>query len=84
VERGRLPAAIDGQGKPERAGRAEVRQQVECAADGSAGEQHVIHQQKRFIVDGNVEVRRAHQWPRANLRKIVAIERDVEDAAADF
>jgi hypothetical protein len=77
-------AAIDQDGEPDGAGAAEIAQGIERGAHGSAGEEDVIDQKERALIDVDVEVGRSDEGARADFGEVVAVEGDVEDAATDL
>jgi len=70
--------AIDEHRETDRAGPAVVDERVHRGANGSSGEQHVVHQNDDLVVDREVQRRLADDRRVADACEVVAVERDVE------
>ncbi len=66
-------AAIGEDRQADHAGPAKILQCIERRANRSAGEDHVIHQQRRLAAQVDVDVGGSNHGLGAHLRKIVAI-----------
>ena len=82
---GKLPVAAVDQNGELHLGRAPVvGERIESGADGAAGEEDVVHENDVGAIDGERDVAFLELRVRVKVLEIVAVERDVEDAEAEF
>jgi len=71
-------AAVDEDREPDGTGTPVVHERVHSGADRAAGEEHIVDEYDDATVDGERDLRLAHDRRVADPREVVAIERDVD------
>src|SRR5689334_22927671 len=78
------PGSVDQRRKTDDAGPPEVGKQIERSPHRAASEHNIIDHHGRLVIELDLELRWSHHRARADFGKIVPIEGDVEDAAAQL
>ena len=79
-----LPEAIDQHGEPDLARPAKIRQRIQGRPHGPPRKQYIIHKKHGYRVDGEIYARRTDHRLGPDLGQVVAIQRDIENAAPDL